>query len=234
MSAKYWVVIPAAGVGNRMETDIPKQYLKIRGKTVLEHTIEKFINHPEIEGVVVVLAADDQYWHELELTPNKKIMQAEGGLERCHSVLNGLKCLSGIADQNDWVLVHDAARPCVRSEDINQLMNELKEHAVGGILALPVRDTMKRVDAKNEITGTVEREGLWHALTPQMFKIATLENALNNVMQNKKLVTDDAQAIELFGLQPKLVQGHPDNIKITHQRDLSLAELFLSQQESFH
>lgn len=231
MSSKYWAVIPAAGIGSRMGAEVPKQYLQIKGKTILEHTLARFCQHPRIEGVVVARAADDKYWPALEVVSHPKVMQTLGGRERCHSVLNGLAYLQNRAQPDDWVLVHDAARPCIRAEDIERLMSELSHHPVGGILALPVRDTMKRGDAGNEIIETVDRQGLWHALTPQMFRLGTLNNALQEAIVNNRLVTDEAQAMELAGLRPKLVQGHPDNIKVTHKLDLSLAELYLSQQE---
>ncbi len=154
-------------------------------------------------------------------------MRVNGGAERCHSVLNGLQALRQQAQPNDWVLVHDAARPCVRQADIEKLMTQLAEHPVGGLLAVPVRDTMKRADTGREIVETVNRDGLWHALTPQMFRLETLFNALQNVSNRGELVTDEAQAIEKTGQRPVLIEGHADNIKITHPQDLSLAEMYL-------
>ncbi|MCH8976667.1 MAG: 2-C-methyl-D-erythritol 4-phosphate cytidylyltransferase, partial [Proteobacteria bacterium] len=151
--------------------------------------------------------------------------------ERCHSVLNGLQVLSEQANSSDWVLVHDAARPCLRKEDIDRLIEVLAGHEVGGLLGLPVRDTMKRADLSCTIQETVERKGLWHALTPQMFHLDVLINSLENALSQERVVTDEAQAVELSGLRPVLVEGHPDNIKITRNNDLALAELFLYQQE---
>ncbi len=229
---RYWAVIPAAGVGTRMQADVPKQYLSINHKTILEHTLERFCSHPKIEGVVVVISGNDDVWKSLGISSHPKITVVDGGVERCHSVLNGLRALSDNANNNDWVLVHDAVRPCLRTEDIDRLMNTLDGHGVGGLLGLPVRDTMKRADNTGTIQETVDREGLWHALTPQMFHLGSLVDSLENALANDLIVTDEAQAIELNGLQPVLVEGHPDNIKITRKNDLALAELFLSQQES--
>ena len=229
---RYWAVIPAAGVGTRMQEDVPKQYLSINHKTILEHTLERFCSHPKIEGVVVAISGNDDIWQTLGISSQPKITVVEGGVERCHSVLNGLRALSDQASSNDWVLVHDAARPCLRIEDINRLIDTLEGHDVGGLLGLPVRDTMKRADTTGAIQETVDRECLWHALTPQMFHLGALIDALENALSNNLIVTDEAQAIELYGLQPVLVEGHPDNIKITRNNDLALAELFLSQQEN--
>lgn len=230
---KYWVIIPAAGFGNRMGMEIPKQYLKIRGRYILEHTITKFTRLSIIEGIVVVLSKNDAYWSSLDLSGNEKLMTAEGGKERYHSVLNGLSCLDQVAGDNDWVLIHDAARPCVRMEDITNLIKNLSDHPAGGLLGVPVRDTMKHADPNNEITRTIPREGLWHALTPQMFRKGILIQAIENSIRNNIDITDEAQAMENAGFNPKLIAGHPDNIKITHKNDLPLAELFIQQQEQY-
>ncbi len=225
----YWAIVPAAGSGSRMGSRRPKQYLHLHDKPILQHTLERLCL-PQIAGIVVCLAEDDAYWETLTLP--KPIIRVNGGAERCHSVLNGLQALRQRAQPDDWVLVHDAARPCVRQADIEKLMTELAHHPVGGLLAVPVRDTMKRAASNAhqiEIGETINREGLWHALTPQMFRLETLYHALQSVLNKGELVTDDAQAIERFGLHPVLIEGHPDNIKITHPQDLSLAELYLRQ-----
>ena len=221
----YWVIIPAAGIGKRMGTEIPKQYLKLGDQTVLEHTINRFQNLPQIKGIVICLAPDDLFFNQLSIS--KQIMMTNGGKERSDSVLNGLNFLEKYAEENDWILVHDAARPCVRKSDIEKLMFELQDHEVGGLLAVPVRDTMKR--AKNQqVETTVNRENLWHALTPQMFRFKTLKTALETALEKQQIITDEAQAIEFLGLHPMLIEGHADNIKITHPNDLQLAHLFLS------
>jgi len=214
-----------------MGTGTPKQYLPLAGKTVLEHTLQRFTDIDAIKGLVVVLAADDHYWQSLQLTSNTLIHTTLGGAERYQSVLNGLRYLEKMADADDWVLVHDAARPCVRPADIKKLISATSLCADGAILAVPVRDTMKRSDAGNRITATVSRDKLWHAQTPQIFRFATLRSALEKVVGQNLSVTDEAQAIEATGLCPLLVEGHPDNIKITHPADLSLAEIYLRQQE---
>ncbi len=229
---KYWAIVPAAGIGSRMGGHRPKQYLLLQGKPILQHTIER-LSLTGVTGIVVCVAKKDPYWEMLNLP--KSVMRVNGGLERCHSVLNGLLALQQHAQPDDWVLVHDAARPCVRPTDIKKLMKQLANHPVGGLLAVPVHDTMKRVDTlleeKPKIIETVNREGLWHALTPQMFHLEALSNALQRVLTQNELVTDDAEAMEKLGLQPLLIEGHADNIKITHPHDLILAELYLQQQK---
>ncbi|MEJ2180468.1 MAG: 2-C-methyl-D-erythritol 4-phosphate cytidylyltransferase, partial [Gammaproteobacteria bacterium] len=180
-------------------------------------------------GVVVAVAADDQRWDELKFQTNKPIIKTLGGEERCHSVKNALYEVSRHGNEQDWVLVHDAARPCLRHEDLNKLIAQLSDHMVGGLLAYPVKDTMKRSDDKQRIIETVDRNGLWHALTPQMFRLHLLRDALNKAIDDGFLVTDEASAVEHAGYKPKLVEGGSDNIKITNPEDLSLAEFYLSR-----
>lgn len=226
---KIWVIIPAAGVGKRMESDTPKQYLKLNDKMIIEHTIDVFDKHDSISEIVVAISKGDEYWPSLNIHLSKPLHVADGGKERCDSVLNALMFLEGKAADNDWVLVHDAARPCLRHEDITLLLATVAEHEVGGVLAVPVRDTMKRSFANNTIKETVNRENLWHALTPQMFRFSMLKNALKSALNNSEAVTDEASAIELSGYQPLLVEGHADNIKITRPEDLVLASFFLQK-----
>ncbi len=225
---RYWVVIPAAGVGTRFGADRPKQYISINNKTILEHTIDCFIERSDIAGIVVAISANDDYWPELAIASDSRITIAPGGEERFHSVRNALQVVAEVADSDDWVMVHDAARPCLQQSAIDRLMSELEDHAVGGILGVPCRDTMKRVNKHAEIVQTVEREHLWHAQTPQMFRLKTLILALDKVIDQKLQVTDEAMAIELQGLLPKIVEGHHENIKITHKDDLKHAETYLS------
>jgi len=226
----YWAVIPAAGVGKRMCADRPKQYLPLLGKTVIEHTIQRFARHPAIAGIVVAVSEGDGYWPALDLPAAKPILVAPGGRERCDSVLNALAVLGGTADTDDWVLVHDAARPCLRPADVDRLIDACRDDAVGGILATPVRDTMKREGAAHRIGRTEDREGLWHALTPQMFRLGTLREALERAIHDGAVVTDEASALEHMGKAPRLVEGRGDNIKITRPEDLALAEFFLQQE----
>ncbi|MEZ8772549.1 2-C-methyl-D-erythritol 4-phosphate cytidylyltransferase [Vibrio sp. 10N.247.310.17] len=222
-------VVPAAGIGSRMKADHPKQYLKINGKTILEHTIEKLLSHPQVSQIVVAISDDDPYYPELALNQNPKVIRVSGGSERADSVLSALNC---IAEQqlSDWVMVHDAARPCVQLSDIDKLISGAMSHDVGAILAAPVRDTMKR-GAQGQIEHTVERTDLWHALTPQMFRAKPLWNALSEALQQGVSITDEASAFEWKGLSPALVAGRSDNFKITQPEDLALAEFYLSQNK---
>ena len=229
---KIWGIIPAAGVGRRMGTDTPKQYLTLNNKTIIEHTMEVFNKHESVSEIVVVISKEDEYWPSLNIKLSKPLHIANGGNERCDSVLSALMFIENKAADDDWVLVHDAARPCLRSDDLTLLLNTLDEHEVGGILALPVKDTMKRSDQNNVIKKTVDRENLWHALTPQMFRFSMLKNALESALNKNEVITDEASAIELAGYQPALVEGHGDNIKITRPEDLELALFFLEQFQS--
>ena len=226
-----WAVVPAAGVGSRMGSVIPKQYLTLNGRTVIEHTLSRLLDHPRIAGVCVALSPDDQWWSQLEIVSDPRILTVEGGRERCHSVLNGLNRLSGIAPAVDWVLVHDAARPCVRLSDIDTLIDQSIESGIGGLLATPVHDTVKLAMVDSQVVeNTVPRERLWRAFTPQMFRVNQLGSALESAISSGHTVTDEASAMELAGYRPLLVEGAGDNIKITRPEDLALAEFFLHQQ----
>ena len=225
----FWAVIPAAGVGKRMGASIPKQYLPLAGKTVLEQTLDIFVKHPHIAGIIVSVTDGDPYWQDIAghyQAINKPLLVASGGEERCHSVLNALTELSDQIAGHHWVLVHDAARPCLPASDIDRLINELADSNCGGLLGLPMADTVKRCNPDREVLETVDRSELWRALTPQMFPLGVLKNALQDAINNKALVTDEASAVEQQGLKPKMVEGQPGNIKITHPGDLQLAEQF--------
>lgn len=233
-----WAVVPAAGVGRRMGAEIPKQYLPLAGRTVIEQTVLRLAALHEVRGVIVATSAADEHWPEVEarLQGVAGLRRVEGGSERCHSVLNALDALAGSADANaasddDWVMVHDAARPCVPDSDLRNLINQLANDPVGGLLAHPVRDTMKRDDGEGRIERTEDRSGLWHALTPQMFRLGLLRSTLANALSAGELVTDEASAVEFAGYFPRLVEGRADNIKITHPEDLALAEFFLAKQQ---
>jgi 2-C-methyl-D-erythritol 4-phosphate cytidylyltransferase len=230
--ARIFAVVPAAGVGRRMGGEVPKQYLEIAGKRVLEHTLERFLDHPAIVAVAVAVSAQDPYWPEVAARyPGGRLLTATGGAERCHSVLSGLGLLLGRARPEDWVMVHDAARPCLSAAEIDGLLRELADDPVGGILAVPVRDTLKRAaesaHGRNRVAATVDRAGLWQALTPQMFRLGPLIAAIEAAIARGILVTDEAQAMELAGLTPRLVAGSVRNIKITLPEDRALAELYL-------
>ncbi|MGH8583275.1 MAG: 2-C-methyl-D-erythritol 4-phosphate cytidylyltransferase [Gammaproteobacteria bacterium] len=227
---RYWAAIPAAGIGTRMGLALPKQYLPLHGQPLIAHSLALFCAHPAIRGVVVALSADDPHWSTLSVARDQKVSITIGGAERCHSVLAALARLLQTADPQDWVLVHDAARPCLRRGDLDRLIARCSTHPVGGLLALPVRDTMKRADATGTVLETVSRVNLWHALTPQMFRIGRLNDALEAALAQGRLVTDEAEAMELSGQAPRLVEGQPDNIKVTLPRDLALAERYLQRQ----
>jgi len=210
----------------------PKQYLPLAGRTVVETTLSVLIVHPGIAGVWVALGADDGYWPDTAYASHRAVRTVVGGAERVHSVRNALEALRGEASDDDWVLVHDAARPCLRTEDLDKLLARLFGHAVGGVLGMPVRDTMKRTDASGLVESTVERNGLWHAFTPQMFRLGVLRDAIDSALAAGVVVTDEASAIEHLGLRPLMVEGHADNIKVTHPLDLPLAEFYLANRES--
>ena len=222
-------VVPAAGVGSRMKADRPKQYLKINGKTILEHTVEKLLAHPQVSQIVVAISDDDPYYPELPLTQNPQVIRVAGGSERADSVLSALDYIEK-QQLGDWVMVHDAARPCVQLSDIDKLISTAMSHDVGAILAAPVRDTLKR-GAQGQIDHTVERADLWHALTPQMFRAEPLWNVLSEALQQGVSITDEASAFEWKGFSPALVAGRSDNFKITQPEDLALAEFYLSQNK---
>ncbi|MGI9305628.1 MAG: 2-C-methyl-D-erythritol 4-phosphate cytidylyltransferase [Gammaproteobacteria bacterium] len=229
---RFWVIIPAAGAGARFGATAPKQYLPLAGATVIEHTINCFTSHPVVAGIVVVLAPDDSHWSALGLRGENNIETVSGGEERCHSVANGLRHLSAFASAEDWVLVHDAARPNLPRADLDRLIDTLVDDPVGGILATPVRDTMKRSDNDARIRETVDRTALWHALTPQMFRLRALSDALQRASSDGYAVTDEASAMEYAGLQPQIVEGSAENIKITRPEDLALAAFYLGNRES--
>ncbi|PKF61997.1 2-C-methyl-D-erythritol 4-phosphate cytidylyltransferase [Psychromonas sp. psych-6C06] len=219
-------VIPAAGIGKRVGANIPKQYLLLRDKTIIEHSLTPFLEHPDIQRVIVSVAHNDQWFTHLSLANHPKIEVVQGGAERVDSVMAALN----IIDADDYVLVHDAARPCISSEDINKLISTVRGNLNGAILACKVRDTMKRSNSRQSIEGTVDRENLWHALTPQMFLNAQLCDAINRCQQPEK-ITDEASALEMAGVTVNVVEGRSDNLKVTREEDLKLAAFYLSQGE---
>lgn len=215
-----------------MGVTVPKQYLQLGSQTVLEHTLDRLLDCERIAGIVLVLSPEDEFWPAIRARyADQDIETVSGGAERCHSVLNGLDHLAARTGADDWVLVHDAARPCVRAADIERLMDVLADGEQGGLLGVPVADTMKRVDSDLQVTATVERAGMWHALTPQMFRIGPLRAALQQVISMDCLVTDDAGAMELAGYHPRMVEGHRGNIKITLPADLALAAFYLQAEQ---
>ena len=231
---RIWAIIPAAGSGKRMLADMPKQYLKLLDRPVIEHTLKRLLEVDQVAGAVVALQHGDPWWNGIHLNTAKPVHITPGGEERCHSVMNALNLLSCQPgyDASTWqALVHDAVRPCVRAADIEKLIAAVDGSADGGLLGMPVRDTMKRLDTQATVDETVNRENLWHALTPQLFGCEALSNALQQAIDEDYLVTDESSAMEHAGYRPLLVHGSEDNIKITRPGDLELAEFYLRKLE---
>jgi 2-C-methyl-D-erythritol 4-phosphate cytidylyltransferase len=231
-SPAFWFVVPAAGSGSRMQSTIPKQYLTLCNKTVLDQTLSRLLSVPDIAGIVLALAADDEYFAESDFATHPQIHLVIGGQERSDSVLASLEFLRNKISDYDWVLVHDAARPCVTLDSINSLKSELADNNIGGILAIPVADTLKQMGLHQTIVRTVDRTSLWQAQTPQMFRFGVLYSSLKKANRQQQLITDEASAIELAGLSAKIISGRTDNIKITRPTDLDLAEFILQKQQS--
>ncbi len=222
--SRFIALVPAAGSGSRMGSELPKQYLPLSGRPLIEHTLRALAAHPRIDRVFVVLSPEDGWWEGQGIRHEKLAVLRCGGAVRADSVKNGLKAIASEIATDDWVLVHDAARPCLRPEHVDRMLAELADDEVGGILAVPVADTLKRAEAGQRIAETVPREGLWQAQTPQMFRHGLLLKALGAA---GSMVTDEASAIELMGLKPRLVEGDARNLKVTYPRDLELAALIL-------
>ncbi|WP_092513686.1 2-C-methyl-D-erythritol 4-phosphate cytidylyltransferase [Xenorhabdus mauleonii] len=238
---KIVALIPAAGIGSRMKSDCPKQYLEVAGKTILEHTLAALLEHPRIQDIIVALNPADTQFAQLDIASDPRIITVIGGEERADSVLAGLDYLADLpADRKIWVLVHDAARPCLHRDDLDNLLCLIEQNAkcpeiCGGLLASPVRDTMKRMASPSEnglpaIAHTVERNGLWHALTPQLFPLPLLRDCLIKSLAEQACITDESSALEYCGYSPVLIHGRADNIKVTQPEDLALAEFYLSRK----
>ena len=223
--SRYFALVPAAGSGARFGAETPKQFLPLAGRPLIFHTLAALCRCPRIEQVWVVLSPGDEWWSGEDWSAlGAKLRPVYcGGQTRAESVANGLAELSALLAADDWVLVHDAARPCLSDEMLDRLFEELDEDPVGGILAVPVADTLKRSDAGQRVLGTESREGLWQAQTPQMFRFGVLREALSKALA----VTDEASAIEAAGLSPRLVRSDMTNLKVTFPADLRLAELIL-------
>lgn len=226
---RYFAIVPAAGVGKRVGSSVPKQYICLQGKTILEHTLTQLLAVTDIEKIVVPVGAEDKYWQSLTILDQPRIDVVIGGQERCHSVLAGLQHLTGVATAQDWILVHDVARPCIHQSSVERLMGDLVADDVGGILAVPATDTMKQVDSHHHIHSTFDRTLLWHAQTPQMFPFVLLREAIEKALEAELPITDEASAIEFLGLKPKVIEGLRSNIKVTRPEDIALAEYFLQQ-----
>ena len=221
--ALFHLIIPAAGAGSRMGDLLPKQYLRLAGKPMIAHTIQVFFNHPRIANIHLALNPADEFWRSLTLEPASKLkLHYTGGDTRAATVLNTLNAIDVAGD--DWILVHDAARPGLTHQMLDKLLSELEHDPVGGLLALPLADTLKQSDAFNHVAKTIPRAQLWQAQTPQMFRYGLLKQALTAYNGQS---TDEAEAVEALGLQPKLVQGELRNLKVTYPQDLALIEALL-------
>ncbi len=217
----FWVVIPAAGIGSRMQADRPKQYLSIGNSTIIEHTLDCFLPHPDLLGIVVALSEEDAYWPQLPCATDPRIRITVGGGERADSVLNGLdKLMQDGAQSDDWVLVHDAARPNLLASDLDLLITTLATDPVGGLLAVPVRDTLKQIGPDGRVSNTPDRTMFWQAYTPQMFRLSELREAIHGALAAGVQITDEASAMEWAGKAPRLVEGRADNLKVTRPEDL--------------
>ena len=240
MQLRYWLVMPAAGASRRFRASQPKQYSPLAGRTVIEWALAPFLADPRCAGVVLALAAEDTAWARLAARRPEllAVSAVAGGAQRSVSVRRALAALEGRAQAADWVLVHDAARPCLAAHDLERLLARLGAHALGGLLALPATDTLKRAQGGSGDTGaaavaqTVERAGLWRALTPQMFRYGRLCTALDAAHGAGRFPTDEAQALEWLGEQPALIEGSAGNLKITTTEDLTLAAAVLQARQT--
>ncbi len=225
--SEFFALVPAAGSGSRMGSGLPKQYLALAGQPMIYHALATLCANVDISIVFVVLAPDDEQWHRYDWSRFGDKLQPLfcGGALRAESVLNGL--MAAELEPDSWVLVHDAARPCLSQAQLARLISELRDDEVGGILAMPVADTLKRAAAGQRIARTENREGLWQAQTPQMFRTGLLLQAL----QGARNVTDEAAAVEALGLHPKLVESESTNFKVTYPQDIRLAELLLGSEK---
>ena len=226
-----WAALPAAGIGVRMASDRPKQYMSLAGKSVIERSLVALTAVSNIKGIVVGIHPDDRFWHKLTLEPDPRVHVTIGGAERADTVL---KLLTVLIDQlgaaaRDWVLVHDAVRPCVSDSDISKLIKQVSSTEDGGLLGCPMVDTVKRVDDDGFVIATEPRAVLWRAMTPQMFRIGPLQHALSNALQAGIAITDESSAMERVGARPIMIEGLATNIKITRPQDLLLANMILQQ-----
>lgn len=225
---RFHIIIPAAGIGNRMEAAIPKQYLPLAGKPIISYSIQTFFASPRIASINLALSPEDYFWRNLGLVANSRLqLHYTGGDTRAQTVLNTLHALKPQVAADDWILVHDAARPGLTPALLNSLLDSLEHDAVGGLLALPLADTLKQSNPDGRVNKTIPREALWQAQTPQMFRYGTLTHALENFAGTP---TDEAQAVEALGLEPKLVTGSLRNMKVTYPQDMTLMEILMQKE----
>ncbi|MDB4281926.1 2-C-methyl-D-erythritol 4-phosphate cytidylyltransferase [Paraglaciecola sp.] len=227
-----WAVVPAAGSGRRMTTEIPKQYLTVSGASLLEHTMRALLASSQIRGVVAVIDPSDRRADQIASLSDPRVFTAAGGAERVDSVLSGLQYLNGVADDDDWVLVHDAARPCLPIAVLTRLIDHVVDTAQGAILAQPITDTIKRCSEAGMVIETLDRNALWRAQTPQMFRLHELRSALSAAIAANEAVTDEAAAMSLAGYAVQIVEGPACNFKVTVSEDLKRAELYLKALEA--
>ena len=228
----YWAIVPAAGSGQRFGTEVPKQFQRLGDQLVAQHSLSRLLSIQCIVKIIVPCDTTAVYWREIPAASDSRVELVAGGSERVHSVLQGLQAIRGQADNRDWVLVHDMARPCITGADINKLIAELADHDVGGILATAVSDTLKKVTADHVVEVTADRSLYRAAQTPQMFRYGLLVKALETMLSDGQTPTDEASAIEYLGEQGKIVEGRRDNIKITHREDLIIAAAIMNYQET--
>ncbi|MXP56713.1 2-C-methyl-D-erythritol 4-phosphate cytidylyltransferase [Pantoea sp. Mhis] len=222
-------LVPAAGIGNRMQSIFPKQYLTVGKYTLLEHSITRLFSHPKIKKAVVVLSKDDVWFDKLAIAKDSRILRVTGRSTRAESVLIGLKMM----EKCEWVLVHDGVRPCVHLDDLTRLLAIRSYNKIGAILAIPIHDTIKRSNPnQNTISHTIAREDLWQALTPQLFRYDLLKKCLTQALNEGAKITDEAAAIEYCGYNPILINSHRDNIKVTEPEDLAIANFYLNRFQS--
>lgn len=227
---RIFALVPAAGQGSRMGDALPKQYLPLAGRPLMFHSLEALAAVARIEAVIAILSPLDRNWgaHDWSLFPDKIEALFAGGESRGHSVANALALLEGRAGAQDWVLVHDAARPCIATRLVEQFLDEVGDDPVGGLLAIPLADTLKRVENESlRVAETIPRGGLWRAQTPQMFRYGLLRRAL----ERRPDATDEAQAVEALGHSPRIVQGENANLKVTFAEDMPIAEMILARRK---
>ncbi len=223
--SRFHVIIPAAGVGSRMQSALPKQYIPVLGKPMISHSVQTFFDCARISGIHLALSPEDEFWSSLQLDVKSRLqLHYTGGDTRAETVLNTLNAI--MVEDDDWVLVHDAARPGLDAQLLNQLLDTLQVDEVGGLLALPLADTLKKSNSQGRSEATISREQLWQAQTPQMFRYHCLKKALQ---QHGGHATDEAQAIEALGLQPKLVVGSLKNMKVTYPQDVAYVEALMQK-----
>lgn len=230
MNDNKWIILTASGQGTRFGNTLPKQYLDIAGKSVLAHSIAAFQDLPRIQGIVITHMPDDPHIAHQVLESAVPIWKVAGGAQRFESVANAMSHIREHASAEDWVLVHDAVRPCVHQSDLEKMIVTLQADPVGGILASRVKDTLKRTDTMGRIIDTVDRENCWHALTPQMFRFGILDKAIQAILQRQIMVTDDAQAVQLLGYSSRVVEADHPNPKLTYSQDLPLIEYLLGRK----